>query len=406
MSAFILTRAGTAVAAALLLGVACTDDPSPAGLDPGPGIAAASQYPAPGGQVTAAGFTFYPYTLNYYEAPAQDPINLIFTGNVDPRMLRAALLALPNGDRSAFGLPNVFPLNCTWQDALGGDEQVANAGGGWTASVVQLACGDYGPVRMHLRLFPAGDRTVGNAHFELLIPNTADHRVLSWELAEQLVTVDFVRAGLVAYPGGIGVAPGINAAPTFRWIEAEVWAGVVAFGLDQLVYPDIPPITDVDGNVGMPTDGNATVLNVAGQAALVPGTAEQTLTLVYDIVIPKPVCATAEVPYIYVQGPVHFRQTDALTATGEYSMEFTADGELSVTPIDLSTGQPDFSQTHKALVRQRQSARFWPGMASVTRRFTQAEIPPIGWDRGRAVTFLQFGPNGKTEYRATERCAP
>lgn len=406
MSVFISTRALVAIVlGGLLAGGACTDDGSPSGLAQSPGIVAASQYPAPDGQVTAAGFTFYPYTLNHYEAPAQDPINLIFTGNVDPRMLRAALLALPDGDRSDFGIPNIFPLNCTWKDALAGDEQVANADGGWTASVVQLACGDYAPVRFHLRLFPAGDRTVANAHFELLIPNTADHRVLSWELAEQLVTVDMLRAGLVA-PTGISVAPGVNAAPTFRWIEAEIWAGVVAFGLDQLVYPGIPPITDADGNVGMPTDGNATVLDVAGQAPLVPGSAEQTLTLVYDIVIPKPVCATLEVPYIYVQGPVHFRQTDALTATGEYSMELSVDGELSITPIDLSTGQPDFSQAHKALVRQRQSARFWPGMASVTRRFTQAEVPPIGLDRGRAVTFLQFGPNGKTEYREIERCAP
>ena len=63
--------------------------------------------------------------------------------------------------------------------------------------------------------------TLGNAHFELLIPGTTDHQVLSWELAEQLVTVDMVRSGLLAAAPG-STAP-INAAPGFRQIPAEIY---------------------------------------------------------------------------------------------------------------------------------------------------------------------------------------
>ena len=59
-------------------------------------------------------------------------------------------------------------------------------------------CGTYGPIRFHLRLVKLGALTIGNAHFEVLIPGTTDHQVLSWELAEQLVTYDLARTGLSA----------------------------------------------------------------------------------------------------------------------------------------------------------------------------------------------------------------
>lgn len=62
-----------------------------------------------------------------------------------------------------------------------------DARAGWVGSAIQLQCGDYGPIRFHLRLFEAGDYTLANVHFELLIPNTTEHQVLSVELAEQLV---------------------------------------------------------------------------------------------------------------------------------------------------------------------------------------------------------------------------
>jgi hypothetical protein len=373
---------------------ACTDD-GPGGVV-GAQLSAAS-YPAPAGLVTVDGFTFLPYTLNHFEAESQDPINLVFTGNVDPRQIRAALLALPDGDRTSFGFPNTFPFNCTWNDAFGGDDQVTYAADQWTGSVIQLECGDYIPLRFHLRLFPAGDRTVGNAHFEVFISGTTSHRVLNWEIAEQLVTVDLIRTGIAA---PTGAAAGINAAPYFKLIEDEIYDALPP-DLQALTYP-------VSENVhGAPTDGNAPVFTVFGTATPVPEVTERTQVFQWDFgPYPKPFCATADVPYVHIGGTVTMWQADALTESGEYTRDFKAEGTLDVTPIDLSTGQPDFSRTYKAIVRQHQLASFWEGMLSVSVQIKQSEVPPIGLERGRSTSMLQLGPNGRTSYTASENCSP
>ena len=61
-----------------------------------------------------------------------------------PPGMRSALFAL-SGDRSAAGLPNVAPFNCTWTDAIGDLQTAWNASSGWVGSAVQLACGASGP---------------------------------------------------------------------------------------------------------------------------------------------------------------------------------------------------------------------------------------------------------------------
>jgi hypothetical protein len=391
---------GVVAGLAMALAVGCSDDGTPAGLE-SPGASLAQAYPAPGGLVAVGDLDLYPYTLNHYVADNQDPINLIFTGHANPLMLRAALMGL-DGDRSAYLPPELSGLpffQCTWKDALGGDEQVAYGGDMWAGSVVQLACGDYGPLRFHLRLFPVGDHTIANAHFELMIPGTADHQVLSWELAEQLVMVDMIRTGIAAPDAP---AAGINDAPTFRWIPAVIWAGVVSEGLDQLVYPGVSPLEDADGNVGIPTDGTATVFNVMGEVPLVPGTFEQQLTLPYQVIAPKPICNPDRSKYIAIGGSVDLWQVDVLTETGEYSREFRASGELVVSPVDPATGQ--LGEPQRALVQQEQSAKFWPGMASTSRRFTQTVVPVASAEGGRSSMFLQWGPNGRTKYDASEQC--
>jgi hypothetical protein len=380
-------------AAGVLLAAACGDR-DPLGVE-GPDVRASrGTFPAPANLVTVDGFRFFPYTADNFYADPKDPINLILTGQVDPRIIRAALLALPDGDRSAFGFPNGFPFNCTWKDALGGDEQVTFAADAWTGSVIQLACGDYGPVRFHVRLFPAGDRTIGNAHFEVLIDGTADHQVLSWELAEQLVTADLVRAGIAA---PTGIAGGINAAPYFRLIIEQVY---------DALPPDLQALAvPVGEGHGIATDGNATIFTVFGRPPLVPGIADQNLVIDFDQVIPKPFCA-ANVPFVYVNGPVTLSQTDGLGEGGEYWRAFSAEGTLSVTPIDLGTGLPDFSRTYRARIREHHRAKFWNGMLTVASQKMQIEIPQRGPDRGRVTVLLRLGPNGATRFEAREVCLP
>ena len=134
---------------------------------------------------------------------SQRPAQPDLRGDADPAGIRAALMAL-DGDRSAFGLPNASPFNERWGDAIG-DVQTSYAGSsGWTGSVIQLRLGEYAPLRVHLRLFrtgapfsAGGTWTLGAAHFEVLIPGTADHQVLSWMVARQIITADLVRSGLL-----------------------------------------------------------------------------------------------------------------------------------------------------------------------------------------------------------------
>lgn len=375
------------------LGTSCSDDHSP--LDTG-GPDAQVSAPAPGGLVSLGdGFELFPYTSTDFEGGQSDPINLIFTGNPDPRAIRAALLGL-DGDRTAFGPLAAF--DCTWRDALGGSEQVTYAGEAWSGSVVQLACGEYGPVRFHLRLFPAGSYTVANAHFEVLIPGTTDHQVLSWYLAEELVWVDMLRTG-VAEPAGDSP---VLSPPAFRTIPSVIFNGLpaelqyLASGSTGPVAADVPIVNG---------DGKAKILAVGG-VPVGPGVDEQSLVIEFDQVIPKPFCAAGGVQYVYVTGPVDLYQRDEVTADGAYEMQFRAEGALNVVPIDGSTGQPDPSRAYTAIVREKHHARFWDGFGAVSSSLTQSEVPPTGDERGRLTIVLAWGPNGKTDLRVTERCQP
>ncbi|HEV2132103.1 MAG TPA: hypothetical protein VGR27_13405, partial [Longimicrobiaceae bacterium] len=111
----------------LLLGAvllaSCRDTQEPTAVpEPARSMEAASApAPAPLVPVTAGGVTqqIWPFTGTTLAGAPQDPINLIFAGEADPRSIRAALLSL-SGDRTGVGFPPVFPFNCTWKDAIGG----------------------------------------------------------------------------------------------------------------------------------------------------------------------------------------------------------------------------------------------------------------------------------------------
>jgi hypothetical protein len=385
----------------LAVAIGCTDDRDPVAAETPQADVNRSAYPAPAGLVTGDGVEFLPYTLNHYEAENQDPINLIFAGNASPLTIRAALMSL-NGDRTGLAAlnPALAPLatfDCTWKDALGGDEQVTYANDKWAGSVIQLACGDYQPYRFHMRLFQAGDHTVANAHFEILIPGTADHQVLSWELAETLVFADFLRGGLGAVTG---VASGINPSPTFRTIIPEIFNGLPG-DLKYIVTGN--PSYVADAPVGIPNDGNATIVQVTTSVTPQPGASEQHITLPYDIVAPKPICNPNGDKYINITGSVDLWQTDVLTRTGEYRMDFRASGRLTVTPVNPLTGEV-IGASQTAIVRQVQSATLWRRVASTSRSFIQTLLPVGSAEGGRSQMNLQWGPLGQTRYHASEVC--
>lgn len=317
---------------------------------------------------------FWPYSGENFSGTPQDPINLIFVGNADPREIRAALLNL-DGDRTAFGLPAEAPFNAIWDDAIGDVQTGYGVNEGWTGGVVQLACGDYGPVRFHMRMFRLGDYTVANAHFEVLIPGTTDHQVLSWELAEQLVTVDLIRTGL------LGAEPAssdpINT-PNFRTIPAMIY-NLLPMELRGAIGG---PLGDVGEDVPIGSDGNATVFNLIGSTTVTEGTRVQDFIVTFDQTIPKPFCAASEYDYLYVYGDVHLYQTVEVNDAGTYRMKFQAEGILSATPVNPLTGEV-IGETLEAVVKESHDSYLndidFSATSSLFQKLLPTSDPNAGW---------------------------
>lgn len=385
---------------ASLLTAACGKDAALVG--PGLEDASATAAPAPPAElvsISAGGqpLSLWPYTGNDFSARPQDPINLIFTGRADPREVRSALLGL-SGDRSAAGLPNAPPFNCTWSDAIGDLQTAWNGSAGWVGSAVQLACGSFGPVRLHVRLFEAGNATVGNAHFELLIPGTTDHQVLSWELAEQLVTVDMVRTGLLS--GAPGSSSLINAAPGFRQIPAAIY-NLLPTELKGAIGG---PLGSVTAPVDIATSGAATIFDLRAAAGAAGGTTQQ-FTIAFDQVIPRPFCASGPGEYLRVSGPVSLRKEVRLDGDGGLSSEFEASGRLRLTPVDPVSGVPT-GPSYDAEVKDHQVTRFDARGGAVSGIAMQMEIPQDVTGRGRKTVRLSVGLGEVTRFDQDVVCHP
>jgi hypothetical protein len=287
----------------------------------------------------------WPYTSADLTDRPSDPLNLVFAGEADPRQIRAALFAL-DGNRTAIGLPDVFPFNCTWSDAIGRQQAAWAEAEGWQGSAVQLQCGAYDTLRVHLRMFRQGRFTLANAHFEVLIPGTTDHEVLSWEFSQRLVAADLVRTGLLgAAPVPTGV---ITPAPFYRTIRPEVFGGVPAALRAVLGLPTTPQTTPVP----IPNDGVASVFSLARAADVEPGEAERVFVHLFQQTIPKPFCSTGPLDYLRVEGPIDMAHRVEVDPDGEYRARFDAQGTLQVTPVDPRTGAAT-GPAYEARIRER-----------------------------------------------------
>lgn len=368
-------------------------------MAPNPLLAVTSPHdpPPPSELVTlGASFEAWPYTgVNFSGAP-QDPINLVFLGDADPRQIRAILGQL-DGSRSAFGFPPVFPFDCTWSDAIGGVQTSFGVTDGWIGSAIQLECGSYGPLRFHLRLFRQGDVTLGAVHFELLIPGTTEHQVLSWELAEQLVMADLARSGL------LGAAPSqtgpINASPTFRSIPPPIYNGVPV----PLRAAIGGPTSNVSFPVGIATNGSATVLTLTGNVQPAANEDVEDFVVDYGQTVPKPFCSLSPTSLVRIEGPVSLKQRAQLTAAGEYTVNFTATGGVTVTPIDGTTGMPS-GAPYRARIVERHAGHLTDLLQSSFSMREQLELPPQGPDRGSLHELLQAGTQGNDRYTLDISC--
>jgi hypothetical protein len=386
------TRSHLVPAAALVL-AACSAADSTAPATP----SFAQTAPVPDGVVVAApAVAIYPYTLvNFSSAPGDrfDPINLVFTGRADPREIRADLLAL-DGNRP--GLPAAPFFGCVWRDAIGDMQTAYSAAGGWSGSAIQLRCGEFGPVRFHLRLFRAGDVTIANAHFEVLIENTADHQVLSWDLAEQLVVYDMARTGLLG--GAPSVTDAINT-PTHRAIPAVIF-NLLPPELRALVTGS-PDASEVDVPISN-GDGRATIVPLGAAQSIVPGTFTEILPLTYGQVIPRPFCSTGPLDYVLVNGPVSLEKTVTVGTDGSFSSSFEASGRLEVTPVNPLTGEPT-GAPYEAEIGEHQESRLDSDGEMVLATVRRTELPQGVTGRGRLQTRLKV-EGAVTQYTRSENC--
>ncbi|HEY8232501.1 MAG TPA: hypothetical protein VIJ10_07560 [Vicinamibacteria bacterium] len=289
--------------------------------------------PPPTGQmdVVAAGepLTLWPYTTADFESPS-DPVNLIFP-NADPRGIRQELVKL-DGARPPFAtLPGG---NCTWTDAMGNEHAAWGEPAGWVGGAVQLACVQPGaplgsPFRFHVRLFRSGAHTLGSAHFEFLIPGTAEHEVLSWDLAREFVTFDVARTGvLTAAPTAIGLIP----AGAFRTVRRPVYLGLVQAGAAPLLA-SLGLVLPPSGDVPIPTSGQARVLAAAVDFEPLRSEARTTTRVTYSIVVPRPFCATGPGDFVKLEGPLDFAMTVHTSRSGNYERHYLVGGTLVVTPM-------------------------------------------------------------------------
>jgi len=393
-----------------------TPDDEMAALLAGPMPDARSFVPSPLviAQIGQDAVQFWPYTGTNFTGEPQDPINLIFFGQADPRDIRAALLSL-SGDRTALGFPAEAPFNSTWDDAIG-DVQTAYgatigvetalsptpAGGngpdrfcvsrGWSGGAIQLACGPYEGMRFHLRLFKVGSWTLGNAHLDVLIPGTTDHQVVSWEVAEQFVIADFMRSGLLDPAMPMIPTDQINASP-FRTIPAIIYNGMPV-ELQGLLGG---PLGNVTEDVPIGTDGRAMILNLANKVPRVVEVRTQDFVINFNQAIPKPFCSSGPTDYLYVTGPVHLVQTARLSHSGSYDVSFSASGELSATPIDPTTGQPT-GDILKASVRERHDGMLNSRSFSASSSKYLKLGKPEQTGSGRNFTYLMVNSNGVNGY--------
>lgn len=382
---------------------ACSDDRGdPLGVSTQPEAmmsVGASAPPAPSGLVNvsfgAEDLDLWPYTGQDPYGTIEDPINLIFVGEVDVVSLRAALMSL-DGNRTVFGYPDEYPFNCTWTDAHGSYQTSYSSASGWVASAVQLQCGDYSPYRFHIRFFEAGGWVLAGAHFDLLIPNTAEHQVLSWDRPEELVVVDFIRSGLLDPDVPVSFAP-LTPPDPVKEIPDAVFAGLpvpfrVFFGL---------PTSNPSGDpVPIPNDGVATILNVGTRAPVTAGVWESNFTMTYNLAVPRPFCWSGEMDWVLLQGPLQLTTWTEVDDEGMLETHNTLRGELQVTPWDITTWSAS-GTPFRALISELDNTGVGENGSHVNAVMKRMALPP---GVGSLMTHLQTGPNGAAHFLYREVC--
>jgi hypothetical protein len=354
-----------------------------------------SGFAAPSGlipvQLNDVEATVWPYTSTGFSTSPQDPINLIFAGSADPRQIRSILLGLPGSGRPG----PLAAFNCTWSDAVGNPQTSYSESEGWVPSSIQMQCGSfYGP-RFHIRIFREGSVTVANGHYEILIPGTNMHEVLSWELAQSLVTADLARSGY------LGAAPAlsavITAAPYYRTVQAPIVASLSAAQIIGLGLQ-----VNGNGTASIPNDGRAAIFTVASAPSLTEGMVESNFVLQFGQVIPKPFCATGTTGYLFASGPITVRMRSGIV-DGNFESNTTSEGTLTLVEFNPATRQP-VSAPYHGVIGERASVKMTNGSGWVEFFSSRVETPDAGSTRGSLRETFRAREHGRDEYKLDITC--
>jgi hypothetical protein len=325
---------------------------------------------------------FWPFTGTDFSGNPQDPINLIVIGQADPRALRAALIFQG------------------WTDAIGGVQTGYGLPEGWVENPIQMQLGDYAPVRFHVRFFDVGDFTLGGSHFEVLIPGTTDHQVLSWELAEGKVALDLSASGLLDPTAPFFPSGPINPSP-YGEIPAVIYNGLA----DDIIALIGGPPKPVSAPVPQANDGSATVLNFAASVDGGHIVATQEFVIDFNQVIPKPFCASGPLDFLLVQGPVKLRQRVVFTPSGNFISQFHANGHLELTPVNPATTPPTpIGKTYRSQVNEHHKGVLTDNVSLASSFQMFIEIPPKGPFRGQLLVKLKVGPGESSQFSMKIKC--
>jgi hypothetical protein len=154
--------------------------------------------------------------------------------------------------------------------------------------------------------------------------------------------------------------------------------------------------------VGILTDGAATIVDMDGDPTAETGSFRRIQTVQFDQAIPKPFCVDVDFPYVYVTGPIEFREHWVLTPSNNYIAHFKAEGMLYLTPLNPGTGA--MGATYTATVYEKHRAMLTDHQNKVAQVEMQVELPPDSPFHGTLVVEFDVGPDGMTSYSASLIC--
>jgi hypothetical protein len=126
-------------------------------------------------------------------------------------------------------------------------------------------------------------------------------------------------------------------------------------------------------------------------------------TITYDQVIPKPFCDAGPGDFVLVRGPVTLEQH--VDPSDGYRMSFRARGELSVLPIDLTTGLPS-GEPLRARISESQDTEAGDRGGEIRGAIEQNILPRGEIEAGGLRIEMKVGLDRPAKYDRNDSCSP